>query len=83
MAAKVPAASGASVPTNSFELMRQLRAAESEQNKNHALQQKENRFRKAEIQRETVENQLMRLEDYTDTPEGSRRARAFEDRLQM
>ena len=83
MSASVPASSGASVPANSMELMRQLRAAEKEQNKSHSSQQKENRFRKMEIQRETLELQLMGLEDYTDTPEGKRREMAYEDRVNM
>lgn len=82
-ASNVPASTGASVPTSSFELMRQLRAAEKEQNKNHAMQQKENKFRKIEIQRETLELQLMGLEDYTNTIEGVRREKAYEDRVNM
>lgn len=83
MASNAPASSGTSVPTTSFELMRQLRAAEREDNKNHSLQQKQNRFRKIEIQRETLEVQLMGFEDYTGTVEGQRRQRAFEDRVNM
>ena len=83
MTSNAPAASGTSVPTSSFELMRQLRAAEKEQNKDHTVQQKQNRMRKIEIQRETLELQLMRFEDYTGTAEGQRRERAFEDRVNM
>lgn len=83
MAAAVPSATGTSVPTSSFELMRHLRAAEKDQNKMHSLQQKENRFRKIEIQRETLELQLMSLEDHTNTAEGVRRERAYEDRVNM
>ncbi len=81
--AAIPNNSGASVPTNSIELMKMLRAAEKEQNKQHVNQQKENRFRKLEVQRELCERQLMDAEDYTHTTEGIRRLKAFEDRIQM
>lgn len=83
MSQKIPDASGASVPANSLDLMKQLRAAEREQNQSHSKQQKENRLLKAELQREALEKQLLGLEDYVNTVEGQRRARSFEDRVHM
>ncbi len=82
-AAPVSTSGGAAMPTNSFDLMRQLRAAEREQNKAHSNQQKENRFKKLELQRESYERQLLETEDYTHTSEGVRRSKAYEDRIQM
>jgi hypothetical protein len=83
MSQKIPDASGASVPASPYELMKQLRAAEKEHNKTHAGQQKENRARKMDLQREALELRLLALEDYSGCPEGTRRARAHEDRVHM
>ena len=83
MSQKIPESIGASVPTNGYELMKQLRAAEREQQKGHVQQQKQNRMRKLEIQRETLECHLMEAEDYIGTAEGKRREMAYEDRVNM
>ena len=63
--------------------MRQLQAAERQQGKQKKELQKDNRLKKQELQREHCERQLMICEDYVNTAEGTRRVRAYEERLQM
>jgi hypothetical protein len=70
------------LPTNPFELMRQLRKLEGE----YAVQPVVTTDSTRELlktKREAQERAAMRREDYTDTPEGKRRAQAAKDRNQM
>ena len=83
MAANILSDVGPSMPTNSFDLMRQLRAAEKLQNSNHLQQQQENRLYKIELRNQSLETQLMYLEDYFNSSEGERRSRAQQDRINM
>lgn len=83
-----PTPSGAALPTDPMQLMRQLRAAAragdaqgaAGGNKGGAA---DARLKRQEQQREQVECQLMEFEDYTHTEEGVYRAKALDNRIQM
>lgn len=74
---------GKGIPTNAFDLMKELRSQERGDAAKERQQQMQNRKRKHEIRQETVEKQLMAAEDYTFTLEGARRFRAMEERIIM
>ena len=79
----LPIGSGAAMPNNPFDLMKQLRAAEKSDNTRMKSQAQANRLLKQELRRELIERKLMESEDYTYTEEGARRERAYEDRINM
>lgn len=74
---------GKGIPTNAFDLMKELRSHERGDAANDRQQQMINRKRKQDIRRETIEKQLMAAEDYTFMAEGRRRLLTMEDRLLM
>ena len=74
---------GNAIPTNAFDLMRVLRDATKGDIAKERQQQMQNRQRKQEIRKETIERQLMTEEDYTFTDEGKRRFLAMEERIMM
>ena len=71
------------IPTNAFDLMKELRSQERGDTAKERRQQVKNRKRKQEIRQETIEKQLMAEEDYTFTEEGKRRLLAMEERITM
>jgi hypothetical protein len=79
----IPATVGKVVPGNAFELMKHLRESEKEYNAKAKAQKSYNRQLKQDLQRESIEKKLMEGEDYTFTSEGTRRLKAYEDRIQM
>eukprot|EP00602_Paraphysomonas_sp_CaronLab_P009640 CAMPEP_0185021000 /NCGR_PEP_ID=MMETSP1103-20130426/3649_1 /TAXON_ID=36769 /ORGANISM="Paraphysomonas bandaiensis, Strain Caron Lab Isolate" /LENGTH=1577 /DNA_ID=CAMNT_0027552265 /DNA_START=163 /DNA_END=4896 /DNA_ORIENTATION=+ len=78
-----PAAVGKAIPSNPFDLMKQLRDSERKDNTKMKSQVQMNRQLKQELKSQTIERKLMEVEDYTFTEEGARRERAYEDRLNM
>jgi hypothetical protein len=80
----IPESTGGKViPTNAFDLMKELRSQERGDTAKERRQQVKNRKRKQEIRQETIEKQLMAEEDYTFTEEGKRRLLAMEERITM
>ena len=80
----IPESTGGKViPTNAFDLMKELRSQERGDAARERRQQVLNRKRKQEIRQETIEKQLMAEEDYTFTEEGKRRLLAMEERIAM
>jgi hypothetical protein len=79
----LPAGTGTAMPSNPFDLMKQLRAAGKSDNAKVKSQTQANRLLKQELRSQLIESRLMESEDYTYTEEGARRERAFEDRINM
>lgn len=79
----LPAGTGTTMPSNPFDLMKQLRAAEKSDSARVKSQTHANRLLKQELRSQLIESRLMESEDYTFTEEGARRERAFEDRINM
>lgn len=80
-----PSSSGAMLPSDPMQLMRQLRAAAKAGDSQGAplTTGGDARFKRQEQQREQVESRLMEFEDYTHKEEGLYRAKALENRIQM
>jgi hypothetical protein len=80
-----PSSSGAIMPSDPMQLMRQLRAAAKAGDTHGTPLTKggDARFKRQEQQREQVECRLMEFEDYTHKKEGLYRSKALENRIQM
>lgn len=79
----IPESTGRKIPTNAFDLMKELRDATKGDIARERQQQLHNRKMKQQMRQETIEKQLMAAEDYTFTEEGKRRFLAMEERIMM